>query len=300
MSLIRAAGSALFRCGRGMRQNLLIQSVAILTVALMLLLGGAARLCSINLGRVIQSLGRNVEMIVYLSDGVTPERAAQIGDVLKRLPGVRQVHEVSQREAYDRLRRSLGDHGDLLDGVEEGLLPRSIEVSFKSGIIDVLRVHPVYAKLRATEGVEDVELMSDWVRRLLQAQRLLRAFGWAIGALLCASCVYLVGATIRLGVYARREEIEVMKLVGATDAYVEAPYLLEGMLQGLLGAGLAALLLLGLWTLALPPAAAVLKDLLGDVPLTFLPGREIAIAIAGAGLLGLVGSGLAVSRHVRV
>jgi cell division transport system permease protein len=299
LRLLRAAGSALYRCGRGMRQNLFIQSVAVLTVALLLVLAGAARLCALNLAQVIQSLGRNVEMIVYLSDGVTPERAAQISQVLEKLPGVQQVHPVSQREAYDRLRRSLGDHGDLLDGVEEGLLPRSVEVSFKSGIVDVLRVHPVYAKLRGTEGVEDVELMSDWVRRLLQAQRLLRAFGWAIGLLLAGSCVYLVGATIRLGVYARREEIEVLKLVGATDAYVEAPFLLEGLLQGLLGGLLAAAVLAGLWAVALPPAAAVLRDLLGDAPLVFLPGVEIALAVGGAGLLGLVGSGLAVSRHVR-
>ncbi|MCS6912115.1 MAG: permease-like cell division protein FtsX [Myxococcales bacterium] len=283
-----------------MRQNLFIQSVAIMTVALMLLLAGVVRLCALNLGRLIDTLGRNVQMTVYLSDGVSPQRAKQIADALRRLPGVQQVHSVDEREAYDRLRRALGDHGDLLDGVEEGLLPRSIEVTFRSGVSDVLRVHPLYTRLRATEGVEDVELMSDWVRRLLQAQQLVRTVGWTLGLLLGLSCIYLVGATIRLGIHARRDEIEVLKLVGATNLYIEAPFLLEGLVQGLLGAALATLGLLGLYRLGLPWAQGTLRDLLGDVPLGFLPAGEVVAAIAGAGLLGLVGSGLAVSRHVRL
>jgi cell division transport system permease protein len=283
-----------------MRQNLLIQGVAIMTVALMVLLGGTLRLCGVNLQRTIGWLGRNVEMIVYLSDGVSAGRAQQISDVLAKLPGVAQVHMVTQREAYDRLRRSLGDRADLVDGVEEGLMPRSIEVSFKNGVSDILRVHPVYARLRATEGVEDVELMSDWVRRLLQAQRLVSWLAWGLGLLIAVSCVYLVGATIRLGVYARREEIEVLKLVGATDLHVEAPFLLEGALQGLIGAGLAVALLYGVYSAVQPQAQAVLRDLIGEVPLAFLPAGEIAAALGLAGLLGLMGSWLALSKHVRV
>lgn len=292
--------SAVFRCLRGVRQNLLIQGVALCTVALMLLLCGALRLCTTNLSGLLQLLGKNVEMIVYLSDGITPARAGQITDVLSKLPGVEKVRQVAPDEAYGRLRRSLGDRADLLDGVDEDLLPRSIEVSFKNGVSDILRVHPVYARLRGTEGVEDVELMSDWVRRLLQAQRLLRGLGWAFGILAGISGLYVVLATIRLGVYARRDEIEVLKLVGATHLHIAAPYLLEGVLQGVLGAGLAALALFGLYSAAQPGATMLLRDLFGEVQVHFLPGIEIGLALALSGVLGGVGSLLAIRKHVRV
>ncbi len=298
--LLRSLGSAAGRCLQGMRRNLLIQAVAVGTVALMLLLCGTLRLCSVNLYHVITAVGRGVEMIVYLKDGIQPARAQQITDVLRKLPGVQTVHSVTQVEARERLRKSLGDQGDLLDGVDEGLLPSSIEVSFHHGISDILRVHPIYERLRGAEGIEGVELMGDWVRRLLMAQRLLTWFGWSVGLLIALSCLYIVAATIRLGVYARRDEIEVLKLVGATDFHVEAPFLMEGLLQGLIGAGLSAVCLYGLYRLALPEGDAFLHEVLGDVSFSFLPGPEVALLLGLGGLLGFLGSAMAVGKHVRV
>lgn len=307
VDLSRALGSALYRCGRGMRQNLLIQGVAVLTVALMLLLCGALRLFGLNAQALLDSLGRGVEMIVYLEDGATPARAAQISEVLSRLPGVAKVQEVPPQQAYDRLRKSLGDRSDLLDGIEEDLLPRSIEVSFRAGVGDILRVHPIYARLRNTEGVEDVELMTDWVRRLAQVRRLIAALSISLFALAGLCCLYVVLATIRLGVYARRDEIEVLKLVGATRLHIAAPYLLEGALQGLCGAALALCMLYALHGLAAPQAQALLQDLIGaggapaaDTALRFLPPHEVAGGLLLGGGLGLLGSVLAVRRHVQV
>lgn len=301
VDLSRALGSALYRCGRGMRQNLLIQAVAILTVALMLLLCGALRLFGLNAQSLLDSVGRSVEMIVYLSDGVTPARAAQIGEVLARLPGVARVQEVSPQQAHDRLRKSLGDRSDLLDGIEEELLPRSIEVSFRAGVGDILRVHPIYARLRNTEGVEDVELMTDWVRRLSQVRRLLLWLSLSLYLLAGLCCLYVVLATIRLGVYARRDEIEVLKLVGATRLHVAAPYLIEGAFQGLCGAALALGLLYALHGLAAPPAQALLQELAGaEAALRFLPPHEVVGGLLLSGALGLLGSVLAVRRHVQV
>lgn len=300
LGLLRGLASALYRCARGMRQNLLIQTVAIGTMALMLLLCGTLRLCSRNLGQFSESLLRNVEMIVYLQDGISPLRTQQIAEALGKLPGVLEVHIVNQKEAQERLRRSLGDQGDLLDGVEEGVLPASIEVEFRHGVSDILRVHPIYERLRNLSGVEDVELMGDWVRRVLQAQRLLSLLAWSVGLLVALSCLYIVAATIRLGVYARRDEIEVMKLVGATNMHVEAPFLLEGLFQGLIGTGLAALSLYVLFVLVRPELQAALREVVGDVNLVFLPGREVALAIGLGGLWGLLGSAMAVGKHVRV
>lgn len=282
------------------RQSPLIQLVAVGTIALSLLLVGVVELGAVNLGRLAAGWGRGVQMTVYLDDDATPERGRQIGNALTRLPGVMAVKSVSAHEAWERLKRAMGDRADLLGGVEEGFLPASIEVTLKPGVVEMLRAHPAFEKLRRTAGVEDVELMGDWAGRLRAVQSLVDGAAWAVGLLVLCACLYIVGSTIRLGVFARRDEIEIWKLVGATDGFVKAPFLVEGALQGALGAGLAMALLYGFYRLAAPHVEAVLGGWLAAGPLSFFTPLQVAIAIVAGMLLGLAGSSLALGRYVKV
>lgn len=282
------------------RHKPLIQLVAVGTIALSLLLVGVVELTAFNVRRLAANWGQDVQMTVYLEDGVAPARAQQVAAALAKLPGVRAVRTVDAHEAWLRLRRSLGSRADLLDGVEEGFLPASIEVSLEPGVAEVLRAHPAFERLRHTAGVEDVELMGDWAGRLRALERLLDTAGWAVLALVLCACLYIVGSTIRLGVFARREEIEIWKLVGATDGFVKAPFLVEGALQGALGTAAAALLLYGLYRAAAPRVEAVLGGWLAGGPLGFFTPGQLAVAVAAGTLLGLGGSALALGRYVRV
>lgn len=296
---LRSLASSVGRAGRGMRQSPLIQTTVIGAVALMLVLCGLVRLLVDNGGALVNALGRDVAMIVYLNDDVSPARAAQIGEALRKLPGVSTVHRVTRAEAQERLRHSLGDRSDFLEGTEESLIPLSIEVGFRNGVSDILRVHPLYDRLRSTEGVQDVELMGDWVRRLLKARQLLEGLGWLLGGLCAAAGLAVVCGTIRLGIYARRDELAVLRLVGATDLHIALPLLVEGLLQGLLGAGIALGLLYGLWRLVVPTAVGLLQEMLGEVPLRFLTVDEILIGLLLAAAAGLLGSRLALRRFLR-
>jgi cell division transport system permease protein len=284
----------------GARRNPLIQTVAIGTIALSLLLVGAVELVAFNVARLSAGWSRGVQMNVYLEDGVGAPRVRQIAAALAKLPGSERVRTVEPHEAWERLRRSLGGRGDLLDGVEEGFLPASIEVDLKPGVAQVLRAHPAFEKLQRTAGVEEVELSDDWAARLAAVERALASLGLGVALLVACACLYIVASTIRLGVFARRDEIEILKLVGATDAFVKAPFLVEGALQGALGTALAGGLLYGLFRLASPRVDAALADLVAAAPLGFFEPSIWAAALGAGALLGLCGSALALGRYVRV
>ena len=297
---MRSVARAIGRGLDGARRSPLVQLVAVGTIALSLVLVGALELTAKNVRQLAASWGADVQMTVYLEDGVTPARAQKVAAALAKLPGVLAVHTVDAHEAWTRLRRSLGARADLLDGVEEGFLPASIEVSLKPGVAEVLRAHPAFERLRHTAGVEDVELMGSWAARLRDVERLLSMAGWAVAALVLCACLYIVGSTIRLGVFARKDEIEIWKLVGATNGFVKAPFLVEGGLQGALGTGLAVALLYGLYRVASPRIEAVLGGWLASGPLGFFTPSQLALAVAGGALIGLCGSALALGRYVRV
>ena len=284
----------------GIRRNPLIQMVAVGTIALSLVVAGAFALVAHNVARLGESWGRGTQMTVYLADGVGAVRARQIAAALGKLPGVERVRAVDAHEAYARLRQSLGERADLLDGVEEGFLPASVEAELKPGVAEVIRAHPAFDKLRHSAGVEDVELTGDWSARLVALQSLLRTAGLSVGLLVLCAFLYIVGSTIRLGVHARRDEIEIQKLVGATDGFVRGPFLVEGALQGALGTATAALLLYGLYRLAEPRVSSVLAGLLASAPLGFFSVGMVALAVAGGALVGLCGSALALGRYVKV
>lgn len=284
----------------GARDQPLIQLVAVGTIALSLLLVGVVELTALNVKQLARGWGADVQMTVYLEDGVTPARAQKVAAALGKLPGVVAVRTVDAHEAWTRLRRSLGARADLLDGVEEGFLPASIEVSLKPGVAEVLRAHPAFDKLRHTAGVEDVELMGNWAGRLRGLERLLSTAGWAVAALVLCACLYIVGSTIRLGVFARRDEIEIWKLVGATNGFVKAPFFVEGGLQGALGTGLAVALLYALFRVASPRVEALLGGWLASGPLNFFTPAQLAVAVAFGALLGLCASALALGRYVKV
>ncbi len=294
------ARSLLRRFVDGARAKPLIQVVAVGTIALSLVLVGVVELAALNVRKLARNWGADVQMTVYLEDGVTPARAQKITAALAKLPGVVAVRTVDAHEAWQRLSRSLGARADLLDGVEEGFLPTSIEVALKPGVAEVLRAHPAFERLRHTAGVEDVELMGDWTARLRDVERLLATAGWAVAALVLCACLYIVGSTIRLGVFARRDEIEIWKLVGATNGFVKAPFLVEGGVQGALGTGLAVALLYGLFRLAAPHVEVLLGGWLASGPLGFFTPMQLTVAIAGGTLLGLCGSAVALGRYVDV
>jgi cell division transport system permease protein len=262
-----------------------------------LLITGVMALVAWNLARLTDRWGGGGHMTIYLEDDAGSQRAAQIAEAVTHLPGVVGVQLVTSKEARSRLRDALGARGELLDGVEDGFLPASIDVRLKPGVGALLRAHPAFQRLSSAPGVEEVDLHAEVTERLERLRTLVVRGALALALLIVLGTLYMVAITIRLGVEARREELSVLRLVGATESFVRAPFLLEGLMAGALGAGLAALTLRGIYRTIAPRVAEDLGSWLSAAPLSFFPGQVVVIAIMAGALLGCVGAGAAFSME---
>lgn len=294
---LRAVRYGIARAFGGAARRPLVSFLATGAIAVSLLLVGVVFLAQQNVAQLTGGWGGGVQMVVYLHDDVTAERAAQIGGILRAVDAVEKVDYIPPDVAYARLRDSLGDRKDLLDGVELGYLPSSLEVTLAGGVRDVAGLSPLADRLRRTAGVEEVEFLSDWVDRLTALYGSLRLAALALAFLVGAACIYVIAGTIKLGVYARKDELEVLKLVGATDSFVKAPLVLEGALQGAFGAAAAVGLLYALFRLGAPALEGMLAGAIGGVSLTFLPLEHAGLCVAMGAALGVVGSWVAIGRY---
>lgn len=249
-------------------------------------LGGAQRL--------LEAWAGEVRIAVYLTPGADLVLARE--EALKIAEG-RRVVAVPSSVALKRLAESLGDQAHVLEGVGADALPDSVEVEAPG--ISLAGAKALAERLRGVTGADEVDYGNAWLEKLERfVERARFASIFLLVALALATAV-LVANTLRLAVFARREEIEIMKLVGATDAFVGAPFLIEGLLQGFLGGLLAVAALLVTHALAAPRlrAAVQLAEALtlGDM----LPPALLASLVGGGAAIGLLASALAVLRFLR-
>jgi cell division transport system permease protein len=297
MTALRAIRYGLARAVRGVAGRPLVALLSTGAIGVSLLLVGLVALAAANVARLTARWDDGVQMVVYLEEGVTPERARAIGRVLRWVHAIERVDYVPPDEAHRRLGDALGARRDLLEGVETGFLPGSLEVRLADGVRGVAAASPVIARLQRTPGVEEVEFLGDWVDRLSALLAALRGAAIVLGLLVGGACVYVIGGTIKLGLHARKDELEVLRLVGATDRFIRLPLVVEGALQGLVGAGVALGLLYTIYRLGAPALERTLSAAVGGLELTFFSASLAAGALAGGLLLGVVGSWLAVGGH---
>jgi cell division transport system permease protein len=270
--------------------------VSVLTIGLSLFIGASFVLGLFTARALLTSWGAQASMTLYLDPAIADADGRALAQEL-RARGDVLVRYVDPPMALKRLRADLGELATALDGLSQNPLPPSVEVTPREPLPGpALRI--LAAELGQLHGVRDVEYGREWLDKLEALGRGLRAF--AAGALLAVlgAALLVVANTIRLAVYARRDEIEIMKLVGATDGYVRAPFLLEGALQGLLGAGVAVAAVLSAQHWLLPYATQAFAFATG-VGAPHLLARHAAAIFAAGGLVGFAGSWMAVARFLK-
>jgi cell division transport system permease protein len=269
------------------------------TIAVSFLIVGIFLIISRNLGAVVAEWKEQFQVTVFLEDGITPEQLALAKKRIESERAVRAMSYTSKEEALQNFKRELKGKESLLEGLGENPIPASLQ----------LRIHEAYqtpeglkqftASLARLEGVEDVLYGQEWVDRIMDAIRMLRLLGLSVGLALGLASLLIVSNTIRLAVYARAEEIEIMRLVGATKLHIRAPFLLEGMIQGGLGAAIALTLLFGAYQAALWQLQLTAGQIFGMGMGTFFDARSAAtMLLAGAGV-GAFGSLISVGRFLR-
>jgi cell division transport system permease protein len=286
-----ALDEALASLWRGRQSGLL--STATIAVALLVL--GAFLIVTTNLERLGAEWSRAAELSVYLRDDVTPAQRQAIEAVLAPGDLIASRDYLSKIDALARFKQTFGDLGSTIEGVGENPLPASIEVRLQPGAAVAASVEALSANVRGMPGVADVRYDRQWLTRLQGAVAVIRGVGLALAAVLTFAAALTVANVVRLGLYVRRDELEIMQLVGAPQAYIRGPFVMEGVLQGGIGA-LIALVVLGVAFLALRARyLAPLASALSLTTINFLPVGLCLLVVAGGMLVGCVG-GLVAAR----
>jgi cell division transport system permease protein len=275
-----------------------VHLISIGTISISILFVGAFLLLFLNLNSWVQQWGQALTMSVYLKPGTDSEGKKRIEAVLVDLAGAELRGFITQEMAKKELVEALGDQGGLLDGLGDIELPASFEIVFTDVSSHDIDPHEIKAELEGLDGVDEVQYSEQWIERFEGFFYVLKLVGAIIGILLCVAVLFITTNTIKLTIYSRRDEIEISKIVGATDWFVKMPFLIEGAIQGLVS-GLLALAIL-LLTYSLFSLKSFHLFGIPIIEVVFL-SKGHAIGLLGLSLaLGLTGSFIAIGRFFKL
>jgi cell division transport system permease protein len=276
----------------------LIHFISMGTISISLLFFGSFLLLFLNVSQWIQEMGHSLTLSVYLEEGISEEQKKRIETFLKRQPDGEITDFISKEKAMSDLLDAMGHQSGILDGLEENPLPASFEMLFRDPAGNRLDPERIKASLEELDGVEDVQYSQQWLERLQGLMHVMKLVGFTLGGILCLGVLFIITNTIKLTIYSRSEEIEILKIVGATDWFVKTPFLIEGALQGFVG-GLVAL-----WILLSVYSVFSLRHLrvfgLPVLKSIFLPTEYTVFVLSTGFLLGLVGSFIALGRFFKL
>ena len=268
--------------------------VAVAMIAMSLLIVGAFLLLSENLQRaVVQAEGKS-RVTMYLDSEATPAQIHAVDVYLAAHPDLARRRFVTREQALRRFRSYFTNLNDVVGQLDENPFPPSFECEIAPQIVQTRAFARVMAEIRAIGGVDDVQFDWEWVRRLKRLVSVINAIGFVAGGILAIAAAFTIANVIRLTMMMYRKEIEIMRLVGATERIIRGPFLIEGILQGTIGGIVAVGLLFGGFVAArhfLAPASSLVW---GFLFAGFLPWQKLLALIAGGMIAGYFGSWLSV------
>lgn len=266
---------------------------AVVLIMLSLAALGGFWLLSSNLGQAVAQWRDRVRVVVYLRREPAPGDAARLVERARALPGVAAVRYVDKTEALETLRRALGKDVSVADQLPSNPLPASLEVTPSEPGATPEGARALIERLAAFPEAEEVAGGAEWVERFAHWRRLVTLVGLGIGGVLAVAAILTVTTATTLVLHARRHETEIMRLVGAPESVIRLPLLLQGMLQGLVGALLALGALVGAYSLVAPRLGPLVTLTLGLPRLSFLPTPDMLGLVLAGTLLGGLGGLLA-------
>jgi cell division transport system permease protein len=293
MAWLRAVHYFLSEALTSLWRSRLMNAVSVGTIAVSLFVLGAFLTVASRLGDVVSRWTQKVQVIVYLEEGTEDRVRASLENRLKADAAVEVVELVSREQALARFREMFRDLSALPEDLGENPFPASLEVSLKPARQSSAEVQRLAQEFGAVPGVKEIQYDLLWIDRLATGVKLVRGLGAFLGGILVLAGVFTISNVIRLTIYAREDELDIMRLVGATQAYVKGPFVAEGMIQGGLGGLLASALLWGALQWLSRSLAA--SDFLGHAVFS-IPSGLGPLLVVGGMAVGIVGSLLSLSR----
>ena len=286
------------RAVQDIRQNRFLNLVTMITIALSVLIVSAFALFFINTNDLMNSWRQGVRVMVYLKPETTKPDIPDLEKRLSAMYGVKQVEFISKENALAQLKTQMRHQSSLLDNLKENPLPDSFEIRIGTAADNWERLEKLVTQIEALPGVASVEYGQQWIGRFSNIFKLFTLAGYALGTLFFMAAVFFVANTIRLVLYSRREEVEIMRLVGAEDRFIKSPFYIEAIIQGAFGGviGLTSLFVLFLFiSTNVNPELAV-----GAFQLRFLPPQVLALIVLASMFVGWLGCLLSLRQFLKV
>jgi len=286
------------------KRNFLMGFTAITTVAITLFIVGFFTVLVYDIQGIINSIRSQVELAVYLEDNITPELKQYIEDEILSWEETDSITFVSKEQALERFKQQ-NEGSEILKEIQGNPLPASYEITLTDPeSVELVALRFMDKDANYIEGVNDVVYGQTYVRRLFSITAIIGTIGMLIIVVLLLATIVLIFNTIRLSIYARRKEIEVTKLVGASNWFVRMPFLFEGFFEGFFGSIISAVLLYFLGRFLLIRGERVIVDTMRIKDLAILGSDNIIIYIyigilVLGGLLGIISSAIALRRYIK-
>lgn len=253
-----------------------------------------------NLRTTARSLSDNMLIAFFLEKTVDQKQVKPLIDETSKLPFVKEIRFVTAAQALETFKQNFPELRDLVSNLKTNPFPASIEVRIKSDSTSSSEVARFVENFRTRPGITDVQYNQDWIDRIKAFNRVAQALGVFLGSILILASFFIISNVIKLNVFARKNEIEILRLVGATNNFIRLPFWLEGIILGLLGS-LTSLLLLFLvikiFPLYIGPSLGAIRTLLS---FQYPNHSQILWILAGGAVTGFIGSASAVSKFLKV
>ncbi len=271
------------------RRSPLLTGLSAAMVGLALFVVGLFALATHNLQLALESVEERIEIVAYIRDGARNDEILLARRELLALPEVLGVELITKEEALESARRDLPEFGEVFTDLAVNPLPASLEVRLRPGRRDPETVERVAAHAGSYPFVEDVQFGREWVDKLFTLRRMGGLTASVMGAAFAMVAALIIGAAVRIAVFARREEIRIMQLVGARDGFIRRPFLVEGAITGLLGGLMALALTYGTFWVVFRYLFSV----------AWIPAQWAGLGLLSGTVFGVFATGLAVRKHLR-
>jgi len=279
-------------------ENRLVHLIGIGTMSIAFLIFYAFILIFVNINYWTEKQGKTLTMSIYFKEEPGKAVIENIKKELFLFPGVTIKQFVSKDDAMKSLRRKLGQKAGLLDGLKQNPLPASLEITLSRDKEGDNLPYQLKTRLEEITVVDEVHYAQEWIKRFQIIMEAIKIVGMIFGGLLFLAALFIITNTIKLTIYSRKEEIEILKLVGATNRFVKIPFMIEGSIQGLLGGAVALFILFLAYIIAITRIDISVG--FASLTIVFLSPQIILFLLLMSVIIGFVGSTISLGRFFRL
>jgi cell division transport system permease protein len=280
-------------------RNLFANVATIGIIAISVLIFSVFSLIAFNFASLLKIWEEKIEVIAYLNRQTPISEVESLLEKSRLIEGVASVKYGSPSDAMTFMETRLGNQKNLLEGIQPTVFPPSFEFRLKKDYRNSERIKEVVSQLKRFPQFEEIQYGQEWVETFSVFVHILRVTQWMLGGLLLVAIIFIISNTLQLAISSRREEIEIMQLVGASPSFIQIPFHIEGIVQGLIGSGLAIIFLYILHQAVFLYLPLWMKEWLTRIPVLFLPVPMITGILLGGMVLGFFGSVVASVRFLK-